>query len=1143
MKIDAAAVRKCLKSFDFLTLFREHLGWDNHNAQIDIPVDGTTIRLTAVAQKRGFVAFLCPSIPDRPTRLKIDHKVTKSVHEHFVIYTDQAKGRQVWHWVRREPGKPLASRDHRFDIAQSGDPLIQRLDQIAVSMVEEEAITVVDVAGRVRAALDVDKITKKFYDRFKAEHAAFLKLITGFPGPIIVNGKKESHPDHAWYTSLMLNRLMFVYFIQKKGFLDGDTDYLRNRLKMVQNVRGKDKFQTFYRYFLLRLFHEGLGRSPSERKLDAAMGKLLGKVPFLNGGFFEVHQLEEQNPDIDIPDKAFEGLFAFFEDYRWHLDERPLRADNEINPDVVGYIFEKYINQKQMGAYYTKEDITEYISKNTLIPFLFDAAEKKCPIAFAPDGFLWKLLRDEPDRYIYPAVKHGVIRDDGSIAPESELPDFVQTGMHDPRARMHDKRYNLQQTPAGDPLRLVTETWREYVCRRTRCLDIREKLRKGEVHQINDLITLNLDIWQFTRDAIVTSEGPELLRAFWQAIAGKIPEKSTEKFETGITVLDPTCGSGAFLFAALRILETLYSDCLERMARFIEDIENKPHHPKQFTDFKEVLAQIGKHPSERYFILKSIIINNLFGVDIMAEAVEICKLRLFLKLVAQVETVEQIEPLPDMDFNIRAGNTLVGYATEDQARKAFTEKAAGKHKQATLLFGETVDAYRRFEEDLLIVEKIFQQFRAQQTIHGGRVTHKDKQDLRQRLENLDTELDRYLASEYGIASNSFKSNAAYEKALLQWKVSHQPFHWFVEFYGIMHGGGFDVIIGNPPYVEIKNVPEYKVHGFETEDCRDLYACVMERSNRLMNNLGYIGMIVPVSITSTDGFDSLRQCLCRSDHTCWCLGFAERPSKLFTGVEKRLTIWLMNHKSSDESLLLSNYRRWFSDERDILFTTGLFTIKGDIPNLVGSSIPKVAWACETQILNKMATQTRIDRFYLENAKSSVFYTRKVRYFVQFFDFIPGVTDANNHRIEPSELKSIFLSNSQQRDIALGVLNSGLFFWFFCVYSDVRNVNRREIEAFPCSLDKIDEQASMNLARLGKMLMADFKKHAKTLTNNYGKHGKLTIETFQPRLSKPIIDQIDHVLAQHYGFTDEELDFIINYDIKYRMGRDGGNEEEE
>jgi hypothetical protein len=61
-----------------------------------------------------------------------------------------------------------------------------------------------------------------------------------------------------------------------------------------------------------------------------------------------------------------------------------LRADNEINPDVLGYIFEKYINQKQMGAYYTKEDITGYITKSTLIPYLFDAAQKKCAIAFHP---------------------------------------------------------------------------------------------------------------------------------------------------------------------------------------------------------------------------------------------------------------------------------------------------------------------------------------------------------------------------------------------------------------------------------------------------------------------------------------------------------------------------------------------------------------------------------------------------------------------------------------------------------------------------------------------------------------------------------------------------------------------------------------
>jgi hypothetical protein len=76
--------------------------------------------------------------------------------------------------------------------------------------------------------------------------------------------------------------------------------------------------------------------------------------------------------------------------------------------------------------------------------------------------------------------------------------------------------------------------------------------------------------------------------------------------------------------------------------------------------------------------------------------------------------------------------------------------------------------------------------------------------------------------------------------------------------------------------------------------------------------------------------------------------------------------------------------------------------------------------------------------------------------------------------------------------------------------------------------------IKLRQLNKELMKDFNNNSKYLTNNYGKFGILTIQSFQPRLSKSIIDEIDRVLAQHYGFTDEELDFIINYDVKYRMG---------
>ena len=93
------------------------------------------------------------------------------------------------------------------------------------------------------------------------------------------------------------------------------------------------------------------------------------------------------------------------------------------------------------------------------------------------------------------------------------------------------------------------------------------------------------------------------------------------------------------------------------MRGFLDDLtrSRRKHRPEKLRDFREALAEVDRHASERYFILKSIVIGNLYGVDLMEEAVEICKLRLFLKLVAQLEGYDQIEPLPDIDFNVRAG--------------------------------------------------------------------------------------------------------------------------------------------------------------------------------------------------------------------------------------------------------------------------------------------------------------------------------------------------------------------------------------------------------------------------------------------------------------------------------------------------------
>jgi hypothetical protein len=163
-----------------------------------------------------------------------------------------------------------------------------------------------------------------------------------------------------------------------------------------------------------------------------------------------------------------------------------------------------------MGAYYTKEDITEYISKNTVLPFLFETAQAKCRVAFENSSgpTAWDLLRENPDRYIYDAVRYGV---------DQPLPPEIAIGLDTGEPNLIERRKAWNRTAPGE-FALPTEIWREVVTRRNRCAELRGKLAAGEIADINDFITLNLDIRQFAQDVITNCEGPDLLRAFWHAI-------------------------------------------------------------------------------------------------------------------------------------------------------------------------------------------------------------------------------------------------------------------------------------------------------------------------------------------------------------------------------------------------------------------------------------------------------------------------------------------------------------------------------------------------------------------------------------------------------------------------------------------------
>ncbi len=1178
--------QKYLQTFDFESLFIEELGWDTvDHVTLPFEVDGEPFEVMSIAQKRGFTVFKCitPEIPARPIRVKLDRQLTDYSKSHLLVFGDGGKTQQTWMWVRQEPGKPLAPRFEQYQVGQSAERLLQKLEALAIAFAEEEKLTLVEVSRRVKKAFDVEKVTKKFFTRFEKEHGQFLKFIDGI----------QSEFDRTWYASLMLNRLMFVYFIQKKNFLDGDVHYLRNRLKRCQAEWGTDTFHSFYQQFLLKLFHEGLGKPGRNAELD----KLLGKVPYLNGGLFEVHQLEEKYEEtIQIPDAAFETVFNFFDEYDWHLDDRPLRDQNEINPDVLGYIFEKYINQKQMGAYYTKEDITEYISKNTILPFLFDAAKKRCPAAFRPhpltpashalrstpkggegepenshaplsrsgrgaggEGSIWQLLRENPDHYIYPAVRHGV---------DLELPTEIAAGIEDVSQRGEWNK------PAAEGFALPTETWREHVARRQRCLELRQKLAAGEVTQINDLITYNLDIRQFAQDVITSCESSDLLKALYQAIEQ-------------VSVLDPTCGSGAFLFAALNILEPLYTACLERMQGFVDEDDARFPHPltpspqgegeqedgsaplsrsgrgaggegkPRYEYFRKVLAEMAKHPNPRYFVLKSIMLNNLYGVDIMEEATEICKLRLFLKLVAQMEPQPKkdnlgLEPLPDIDFNIRAGNTLVGFAGLEEVRKAISQeevkskktKGKGRDVEADQFKLDLQDDASRINEKAELADRAFQRFRQMQTEFGMDAGdfRTAKQELRRRLAELNGELNRYLAREYGVdvevKSKKAKGKSEEVTDYERWLASHQPFHWFVEFYSIIDRGGFDVIIGNPPYLEKSKLSGYSVLYCKTIACPDIYAWVVERALKIKSSKSRIGLIIPISIAVSGKFQSLRQIILKEGLTSWFSHFANRPGQLFEGAQNRLTI--LNVSSQKQyQIFSSRYYRWDAKggERDSLFETLNYSSLDISLQKIHGLISKSGSEQSVSILKKTINASPLNKFIIKNSSYPIYWVRVPGYFCYFF-LKPPMAKPENGGIERvrGEVNSIYAINEFQRRIIHCVLNSTSYYHFFSAYTDCRHINPSDVKDFPLNIDSFSEEVSQKLTSLSERLEECMLKNTK-----YHRKSGLLIESIESEPVKPIIDEIDRVLAHHYGFTDEELDFIINYDIKYRMGRDSGGDD--
>ena len=1113
-----------IRQGDFKELFVTELGWNRYRGHAQLPpifVDDKEYNITAIAERSGFQILYSEvdEIPTQSMAKKIDTKLRRQALDYICIYRLRGTAHDLWVVpVRTNEKRDLVLIE--YDNANA-EVVYQKIDGITFDF--DEQTNIVDLRAKVQTAFAVnsEKITKDFYAGFKKQHKAFAEFITGIDDYV----ETKNNRNKQWYASVMLNRLMFCYFIQKKGFLNLDVDYLRNKLNYVRANEGEDKFYNFYRSFLRSLFHDGLNTPKHSRDFEA----VFGKIPYLNGGMFDEHQLEADYADIDIPDEAFIGLFDFFDKWNWHLDTRLTASGKDINPDVLGYIFEQYINDRaQMGAYYTKEDITEYIGRNCILPYLFDqvrTATKDSAKEFAPDGYVWRTLRESGDRYIFDAVKKGY--NDFDKIPESIARGIITD----------DMRKEYSETPVGDlpdshiPLAelrsdwntrtpeqwgLPNEIWRESIDRLQRCGDILGKINRGEITSINDFITYNLDIRTFASDLIARGDS-RFVGWFYHALQK-------------VTILDPTCGSGAFLFAAMNILEPLYEICIDRMQEF--NRENP-------TKFKEELAEItDKYRSNiQYFIFKSIILRNLYGVDIMVEATEIAKLRLFLKMVAVVDVERRAEnlgldPLPDIDFNIRCGNTLVGYATKAQLDndlshpKDFLEELANQ------------DFKQQIEDEVLKVAAayrifVYQQLRQEEDMMAFKQA---KHDLRELLKSLNDKLNHRLYS-------ATSPNISYD----EWLKSHQPFNWLAEFYQIIEGnGGFDVIIGNPPYVEYnkkdsrtkKSVSDtYKISNYDTLSCGNLYAYVIEKCLQISKFTSKIGVIVPSSSVCTPRMSPLSNIL-QSSGILWTTLWDERPTTLFDGVCIQLSIQILS-KEAESNLYISAMYHWTSDTRSSIFKILSYTDYSQ-ENVIADVAPKINSKKERKLAERIfidsqplsvvaISGTNKRKIYYKNAGGR--YWRLVKSFPTYYKSDRGSATSTEKTMEVS---------SERVSMIVSLLSSSLFYWYWRVSSNCRHLTNRELDAFPVQNSLIENHSDID--EYHKRFEDDLKRNKERTTTHSESKGDITQDFYYVRYSKSIIDEIDTVLARHYSFTDEDLDFIINYDIKYRMGDELNNSDD-
>ena len=585
-----------------------------------------------------------------------------------------------------------------------------------------------------------------------------------------------------------------------------------------------------------------------------------------------------------------------------------------------------------------------------------------------------------------------------------------------------------------------------------------------------------------------------------------------------LSIIDSAMGSGHFLVNAVyRVSNEIVSIIEDNCWQSMEEI------PVDIKEWKRKVVE-----------------NCIYGIDINELSVALARLSLWLISASNDKALSFI------DHHLKTGDSIIG-ATKSQIKLVSDEKSINifdilpdtmlepvirkfdkiKEVGSSTKYDVEIQksVYKQIEEELYLIKKKFDYYLA--TIYAG---------------GIEDENEYINIMRFGTISD-FENLKI--KPLMKYAKENKFFHWELEFPQVFTNGGFDIAIGNPPYVEVDSKKYEKVIG-KISQTKNLYSYMINNYFNYTKEDAKISVIVLMSLIASQKMKYLRQKLMNIKGNIYFMNIdsATYPGRLFKGLMIRLTILTVARNINQGNHVFStNYMRFYHNERKNLFKD-VYYGEVDLCKTINKKylfIPKLGSVQAVSILKKIYKKTNITfEKYIKKEKgcNSIYYRNTgAVYYCMAFDAPPYYTLNGKEKISSTITKVEFKDVSKY--IPLCIFHSSLFYWFWTVYSDCYHLTGNDLKRFPIDLADLQNRED-EFEGLYHEITKSLNQHKKLVKYNKS-FGVLEYDEYRHRYSKKVFDSVDRILADYYNLTESELDFIVNYDYKYRVGERNENGE--